>query len=441
MNNVRLSDDGKPTAPASPPAPAGQPFMHSISVPKLQQKREEFYGYSNNSFSGWGSSYTTRMDSLRLSDFSGSFNESAYGQNLQIVPAQNKGSLRVLLLHGNLDIWVHEAKNLPNMDMFHKTLGDMFGKLPGSVSNKIEGTMNKKITSDPYVSILISNAVLGRTYVISNSENPVWLQHFYVPVAHHAAEVHFLVKDSDIVGSQLIGIVAIPVEKIYSGEKVEGIFPILNSNGKQCKQGAVLSLSIQYIPMEKVSIYHKGVGAGPEYIGVPGTYFPLRKGGTVTLYQDAHVPDGSLPNVLLDSGMYYVHGKCWQDMFEAIGQARRLIYITGWSVWHKARLVRDAAGYSSDYSLGELLRSKSQEGVRVLLLIWDDPTSRSILGYKTVSKTAFSVTYLCIAMLQLTGWILLPIVCHAHPCFMLFLDKPFIFFWTLQLVPIFELEK
>ncbi|ESW11239.1 hypothetical protein PHAVU_008G013400 [Phaseolus vulgaris] len=383
MNNVRLSDDGKPTAPASPPAPAGQPFMHSISVPKLQQKREEFYGYSNNSFSGWGSSYPTRMDSLRLSDFSGSFNESVYGQNLQIVPAQNKGSLRVLLLHGNLDIWVHEAKNLPNMDMFHKTLGDMFGKLPGSVSNKIEGTMNKKITSDPYVSILISNAVLGRTYVISNSENPVWLQHFYVPVAHHAAEVHFLVKDSDIVGSQLIGIVAIPVEKIYSGEKVEGIFPILNSNGKQCKQGAVLSLSIQYIPMEKVSIYHKGVGAGPEYIGVPGTYFPLRKGGTVTLYQDAHVPDGSLPNVLLDSGMYYVHGKCWQDMFEAIGQARRLIYITGWSVWHKARLVRDAAGYSSDYSLGELLRSKSQEGVRVLLLIWDDPTSRSILGYKT----------------------------------------------------------
>ncbi|KAG4922912.1 hypothetical protein JHK82_051890 [Glycine max] len=382
MSNVRLSDD-QPTAPASPPAPAGQPFMHSISVPKLQQKREEFYGYSNNSFSGWGSSYHSRVDSSRLSDFSGSFNESVHSQSLQIVPVQNKGSLRVLLLHGNLDIWVHEAKNLPNMDMFHKTLGDMFGKLPGSVGNKIEGTMNKKITSDPYVSISVSNAVIGRTYVISNSENPVWLQHFYVPVAYHAAEVHFLVKDSDIVGSQLIGIVAIPVEKIYSGEVVEGTFPILNNNGKPCKQGAVLTLSIQYIPMEKLSIYHQGVGAGPEYIGVPGTYFPLRRGGTVTLYQDAHVPDGSLPNVLLDSGMYYVNGKCWQDIFDSISQARRLIYITGWSVWHKVRLVRDAAGYASDYTLGDLLRSKSQEGVRVLLLIWDDPTSRSILGYKT----------------------------------------------------------
>ncbi|CAJ1840904.1 unnamed protein product [Sphenostylis stenocarpa] len=383
LSNVRLSDE-KPTAPA----PARQPLMHSVSVSKLQQKKEDFYGFLNHSFSGWGSSYPDRVDSSKLS-MSGSFNESLHRQSLQIVPLQNKGSLKVLLLHGNLDIWVNEAKNLPNMDMFHKTLGDMFGKLPGSVSNKIEGTMNKKITSDPYVSISISNAVIGRTYVISNSENPVWLQHFYVPVAHHAAEVHFLVKDSDIVGSQLIGIVAIPVEQIYSGEIVEGSFPILNSNGKPCKQCAVLSLSIQYIPMEKLSIYHQGVGAGPEYIGVPGTYFPLRKGGTVTLYQDAHVPDGTLPNVLLDSGMYYVNGKCWQDIFVAISQARRLIYITGWSVWHKVRLVRDAAGYSADYTLGDLLRSKSQEGVRVLLLVWDDPTSRSILGYKTVSKATF----------------------------------------------------
>ncbi|KAE9617763.1 putative phospholipase D [Lupinus albus] len=381
MGNVRLSDS-QPSAPVSfSHAPAAQPFMHSISVPKLQEKKDEFYGYSNNSFSGWGSSYSGRLDSSKLSNFSDSFNGSVHSQSTQVVPLQNKGSLRVLLLHGNLDIWIYGAKNLPNMDMFHKTIGDMFGRLPGSVSNKIEGTIN--ITSDPYVSISISNAVIGRTYVISNSENPVWMQHFYVPVAHHAAEVHFLVKDSDVVGSQLIGIVAIPVEKIFSGEKIEGSYPLLNNNGKPCKQGASLSLSIQYIPMERLSIYHQGVGAGPDYIGVPGTYFPLRKGGSVTLYQDSHVPDGSLPNVLLENGMYYVHGKCWLDIFDAIRQARRLIYITGWSVWHKVKLVRDTAGFAPDYTLGELLKTKSQEGVRVLLLIWDDPTSRSILGYQT----------------------------------------------------------
>ncbi|KAI4354955.1 hypothetical protein L6164_003775 [Bauhinia variegata] len=377
MSKVRLSDDNQ-AARASTPAPAMRPLTYSVSVPK-QQRREDFYGHHpNSSFSGWGSSYSGKVDSSKLAASFGSFNES----NKQIVPFQNKGSLKVLLLHGNLDMWVYGAKNLPNMDMFHKTLGDMFIRLPGSVSNKIEGTMSRKITSDPYVSISIANAVIGRTFVISNCENPDWMQHFYVPVAHHAAEVHFVVKDSDVVGSQLIGVVAIPVEQIYSGARIEGTYPVLNSSGKPCKHGAVLSLSIQYIPMEKMSIYHQGVGAGPDYTGVPGTYFPLRKGGTVKLYQDAHVPDGVLPNVLLDKGTYYAHGKCWQDIFDAIRQAHRLIYITGWSVWHKVKLVRDA-NYPSGCTLGDLLRSKSQEGVRVLLLVWDDPTSRKILGYKT----------------------------------------------------------
>ncbi|KAI9182079.1 hypothetical protein LWI28_021830 [Acer negundo] len=290
---------------------------------------------------------------------------------MQIVPVQ-KGSLKVLLLHGNLEVWVYSAKNLPNMDIFYKTFGNMFG-------SKIKGPMGSKITSDQYVTISVAGAVVGRTFVISNSENPVWQQHFYVPVAHYASEVHFLVKDSDVVGSELIGVVSIPVEQIYSGAKVEGTFPVLNNGRKQCKPGAVLSISIQYTPMMNLSVYHQGVGAGPDYIGVPGTYFPLRKGGSVTLYQDAHVPNGSLPNLMLDHGIPYVHGKCWSDIFDAIRQARRLIYITGWSVWHKLRLVRDADP-ALDCTLGELLRSKSQEGVRVLLLIWDDPTSRSILG-------------------------------------------------------------
>jgi phospholipase D1/2 len=304
---------------------------------------------------------------------------------MEVVPVSSgKGSsLKVLLLHGNLDICVYDAKNLPNMDIFHKTLGDMFNKLPGSISSKIEGQVYTKITSDPYVSISVAGAVIGRTFVISNSENPEWTQHFYVPVAHSAAEVRFVVKDSDVVGSQLIGVVAIPVEQIYSGARIEGVYPILNNNGKQCKPGASLRISIQYMPIEKLGIYQHGVGAGPDYHGVPGTYFPLRKGGTVTLYQDAHVPDGSLPNVQLDNGMPYLHGKCWQDIFDAIRQARRLIYITGWSVWHKVALVRDG-GQHSGVTLGDLLRSKSQEGVRVLLLVWDDPTSRNVLGYKTV---------------------------------------------------------
>ncbi|KAK9058942.1 hypothetical protein SSX86_021559 [Deinandra increscens subsp. villosa] len=283
----------------------------------------------------------------------------------------SKKALKVLLLHGNLDIWIYEATNLPNMDMFHKTMGDVFNRLPGKKT---------RITSDPYVSIAVTSAVIARTYVISNSEDPIWKQHFNVPVAHRAAEVHFLVKDSDVVGSQLIGLVAIPVEQIYSGTRVEGFFPIINNtNGRPSKDGAALRLSIQYHSMDSLSssLYGVGVGVG----GVPGTYFPLRKGGRVTLYQDAHVPDASLPDFKLDDqDMHYVHGSCWNDIFDAISKARHLIYITGWSVWHKVKLVRNTA--NPEYTLGDFLKLKSQEGVRVLLLVWDDPTSRNILGYR-----------------------------------------------------------
>ncbi|KAJ9188402.1 hypothetical protein P3X46_003761 [Hevea brasiliensis] len=392
MSNMHLTDNNRPSAPASPPAPSVPPLpdspvsLHSLS---FGHDRQDFYGYPNDSFSSnYEGAYLGRADSsgyysASVYAHSSSFSDSRHSQSTQIVPWQNnKGSLRVFLLHGDLDICVYEAKNLPNMDMFHKTLGDMFARLPGNIGSKIEGQMSRKITSDPYVSISVAGAVIGRTFVISNSEDPVWMQHFYVPVAHYAAEVHFLVKDSDFVGSQLIGVVAIPVEQIYSGDRVEGVYPILNSSGKPCKPGAVLKISIQYTQMEKLSIYHQGVGAGPDYQGVPGTYFPLRKGGTVTLYQDAHVPDGCLPSLKLDHGLSYVHGKCWRDIFDAIRHARRLIYITGWSVWHNVKLIRDA-GDPSNITLGDLLRSKSQEGVRVLLLVWDDPTSRSIFGYKT----------------------------------------------------------
>ncbi|KAK6162427.1 hypothetical protein DH2020_002268 [Rehmannia glutinosa] len=326
MANVRLSDSqNKPSSvPASPPAVDAAPQkFHSGPLPMTNNNHDgsgTIYGYRNNSFSNWETSSVGKVESLRPNTANIPCNAS-----MQLVQASSpKTSLKVLLLHGNLDIWVYGEKPPKH----------------GHVPQNHWGYVQQ----------------IARTYVISNDENPVWMQNFVVAVAHNAAEVNFVVKDNDVVGSQHIGTVSIPVEHIYGGGK--------------------------YNPIEQLSIYHHGIGAGPDYTGVSGTYFPLRRGGTVTLYQDAHVPDGSLPNLKLDNGTQYMHGKCWRDIFDAIRHARRLIYITGWSVWHKVRLVRDDNSLS-DYTLGELLKSKSQEGVRVLLLIWDDPTSRSILGYKT----------------------------------------------------------
>ncbi|XP_057449924.1 phospholipase D beta 1-like isoform X2 [Lotus japonicus] len=309
-----------------------------------------------------------------------SFGGSHHPLGQQDVPfPTTSSSLRILRLHGNLDIWIHEAKNLPNMDMFHKKIGDMFSMLPGKLGSKIEGSG----TSDPYVTVSVGGPVVARTFIIRNNANPVWMQHFNVPVAHFAAEVHFVVKDNDYVGSQLIGAVGIPVEQLYSGTKIEGLFPILNASGKPCKAGAVLSLTIQYTPVDKVALYSHGVGAGHDLQGVPNTYFPLRKGGEVTLYQDAHVDEGCLPSLKVDGDVSYKHRSCWRDIFDAISQARRLVYIVGWSVYYNVSLIRDGSGENAR-TLGDLLKVKSQEGVRVLLLVWDDPTSGSMLGYKTV---------------------------------------------------------
>ncbi|XP_058187543.1 phospholipase D gamma 1-like [Rhododendron vialii] len=258
------------------------------------------------------------------------------------------------------------------MDTDPAKIPDMFKLMKEKVRRKFDGTIpNKMITSDPYVAITVCNSVIGRTFVISNCENPVWTQHFYVPIAHSAAEVHFVVKDNDVLGSRIIGVVGIPVEQLLSSTKIEGTFPIIDTNGKLWEVRAVLSLSIQYIPIGEMTMLNSGV---------PGTYFPLRKGGKVMLYQYANVHDGFLPNLRLDHDMQYKHGNCWRDIFDAISQARRLIYITGWSVYHQVRLVREN-DKSAEVTLGELLKTKSQEGVRVLLLVGDDPFSRNILGY------------------------------------------------------------
>ncbi|XP_076958556.1 phospholipase D gamma 1-like [Bidens hawaiensis] len=262
------------------------------------------------------------------------------------------------------------------MDKFHK----LFGIVPTfGGGKKTEDGKPVKETSDPYVTVSIANAVIARTFVINNTENPVWMQRFYVPVAHYSAEVQIVVKDSDVVGSQIIGAVGVSVEQLASGSLVEGTFPVLNESGKPCKRDAVLTLSIQYTPMAKVPLDHNSNG-------VSGTYFPLRRGGKVTLYQDAHVDEGHLPSTDLDGGLKYQNGDCWHDICEAIKQARRLIYIMGWSVFHSVQLVRNGDGAKDSY-LGDLLKAKSSEGVRVLLLVWDDPTSRSILGIKTEGVT------------------------------------------------------
>ncbi|XP_028774530.1 phospholipase D delta isoform X2 [Neltuma alba] len=143
---------------------------------------------------------------------------------------------------------------------------------------------------------------------------------------------------------------------------------------------------MKFTPVEKNPLYLRGIANDPEHKGVRHAYFPLRKASSVRLYQDAHVPEGMLPKIELEGGKVYKHEKCWEDICYAISEAHHMVYIVGWSIYHKVKLIREPSRplpRGGDLTLGELLRYKSEEGVRVLLLVWDDKTSHDKLFFKS----------------------------------------------------------
>jgi phospholipase D1/2 len=116
---------------------------------------------------------------------------------------------------------------------------------------------------------------------------------------------------------------------------------------------------------------------------VPGTYFQEQKGNSVKLYMNAD-DDGSAPIVKYGSEYgeekTWVPHRLWYDLYHAICEAKHFIYAVGWSFDVDQLLLRGAdleyvanAKYSAKF--GELLKQKSDEGVVVNLMQWDEPSS------------------------------------------------------------------
>ncbi|XP_029123444.1 phospholipase D delta isoform X2 [Elaeis guineensis] len=301
-----------------------------------------------------------------------------------------------VLLHGDLDLWILEARRLPNMDMLSEHLRRCFAACrppsPASCTRSRRPPRHhhrhpKIITSDSYVTVSLAGATVARTRVIPNSQDPKWNEHFKIPLAHRSPFIVFHVKDNDVFGAQVIGTVSIPTALVASGDLVRDWYPVLDPSGKPPKPETALLVSLQYRPVDGNPIYAHGIAGDPEKLGVRDTYFPVRKGGLVTLYQDAHVREGELPEIELEKGMNFEHHRCWEDICHAILEAHHLIYIVGWSVYDKVKLVREPTRPLppgvENFTLGELLKYKSQEGVRVCLLVWDDKTSHDKFFVRT----------------------------------------------------------
>ncbi|KAL3639008.1 hypothetical protein CASFOL_016915 [Castilleja foliolosa] len=286
----------------------------------------------------------------------------------------------VVYLHGDLDLKIIEARSLPNMDILSERFRRLFAACHHPFANKRRHDRkhhNKIITSDPYVTVCLAGARVARTRVISNSQNPVWNEHFKIPLAHPVSQVEFEVKDNDVFGADLIGVAAMSAKKIESGELIDEWVTVIGPTGKPHKPDSAIHLQMTFTPCNTNPKYKDGIS---ENYALQESYFPLRHGGRVTLYQDAHVPDGMLPEIGLDRSMNFEHEKCWEDICHAILEAHHLVYIAGWSIYHKVRLVREPTRpmpRGENLNLGDLLKYKSEEGVRVLLLVWDDKTSHN----------------------------------------------------------------
>ncbi|CAN0847876.1 Phospholipase D delta [Linum grandiflorum] len=292
--------------------------------------------------------------------------------------------MRDVYLHGDLHLKIVEARQLPNMDLLSERVRRCFTVLdtcrkPFSGRRK-NGRKANIITSDPYVTVCLAGARVARTRVIPNSSNPVWNENFRIPLAHPVTHIEFFVKDNDVFGADLIGVAAVPVARIAAGQFVREWFPIISSYGKPPKPDCAMLIEMKFVKCEDNPLYKIGLAENQNRYSIPNCYFPSRPGSSLTLYQDAHVPDGMLPEIELDDGIVYRHGKCWEEISEAISEAHHLVYVVGWSVFHKVKLVRESSkplSSGGDLSLGDLLKYKSQEGVRVLMLVWDDKTSHN----------------------------------------------------------------
>ncbi|KAI6678759.1 hypothetical protein NL676_039555 [Syzygium grande] len=205
---------------------------------------------------------------------------------------------------------------------------------------------------------------LTKVSTIPNCENLLQDEHFYVFVAHPVVKVEFHVKDNDAFGAELMEVVEIPVANIVFGDMVNDWFSIIgNSGSPPCPTRNFTS--------------QPNLGRSAT---TPYTRMVLGLGQTMWVYH-THI---------FHLGKIYEQGKCREDICHAILEAHHLIYIIGWSIYHPVRLVREPSREfpnGGELSLGELLKYKSEEGVRVVVLIWDDKTSRDKFLLKTDGVT------------------------------------------------------
>ncbi|KAJ4830078.1 hypothetical protein Tsubulata_027404 [Turnera subulata] len=208
-----------------------------------------------------------------------------------------------------------------------------------------------------YVTTDLDVATVGQTRLLERRRtNPQWQESLRIYCAHLTSNVVFSIKEHNPFSTKKkehnpfedIGKAYMPAVELLQGE-----------------EHTKIHVKVQFFDAKKRHNWSKGIES-PTFPSVPYTFFAQRSG----------------------CKQYEPH-RCWEDIYDAISIAKHLIYITGWSVYTKITLVRDLRRQKSggDIILGELLKKKADEGVRVLMLVWDYRTSVKLLKNDEVMAT------------------------------------------------------
>ncbi|EOY29486.1 Phospholipase D alpha 1 [Theobroma cacao] len=281
------------------------------------------------------------------------------------------------LLHGKLTVRIYGIDTLKypsGLSLLSKATGPtQLAKLFIAQLKRIMLCQSEMIGSKLYATVDLDKARVARTRMISKKgSEPIWNESFRIYCGHLISDIIFTVKYANPIGATLIGRAHIPAEDVIQGAAVDRWVDILDENRNPIPGGSKIHVQLQFFNVTQDRNWSQGI-SNPGFEGVPYTFFSQREGCKVTLYQDAHVQDDfSSPTM----SPYQPH-RCWEDIFDAINNAKHLIYITGWSVYTEITLIRDPRRQKPEgnLTLGQLLKKKADEGVVVLMLVWDDRTS------------------------------------------------------------------
>lgn len=221
----------------------------------------------------------------------------------------------------------------------------------------------------------LSPVRVARTRSIKRKKVMKFQESFRIFCGHLVTSIDVFVYSGDVyLGRAKVAV----TDHLLDGEKVDGWYELTGDHEGIAKFHIVL----QFTHAMKDRHWNAGV-AGGAFEGISHALFPMRKGCKLVPYQNSHIDETFNPKIMLANGQYYKPEKAWEAVYHAMDAAKHFIYVAGWSVNASIALVRDKDGKPLPghlgETLGELLVRKANEGVTVLMLVWDDKTDNTHL--------------------------------------------------------------